>query len=72
MTSGWPAALCTRHALLHALADHFLELLLGRDAPNREFRPEFRGHIPQELGTQAGKSDFCCLKAVKKTVKFIV
>ena len=72
MTSGWPAALCTRHALLHALANHFLELLLGRDAPDCEIRPELSGHISQELGAQTGKPHFCCLEAVEKTVELIL
>ena len=72
MTSGWPAAICTRHALLHALANHFLELLLGRDAPDREIRPECGGYIPQKLSAQTGKSSFCCLEAVEKTVELII
>ena len=72
MTSGWPAAICARHALLHALANHFLELLLSLDAPDGEIRPEFGRYIPQKLSAQARKSNFCCLKAIEKTVELIL
>ena len=72
MSYAWSTTIRARHALLHPLADHFLELLLGRDAPDCEIRPEFSGYIPQKLSAQARKSNFCCLKAVEKTVELIL